>query len=323
MWRRSKGSSSGELPKLYDRYILASKNYDNDTLRKANVAASTFRAATKGVPSLRQLVLSRLGRRQGMTFLDERAKLRKRGVRNARLLFEPYNSVEESIFLQEIEVRISWEGEARGEERRNVPVFYHFDKEKCVLKDPWRPWGGIEVSYFAGCGSSSIQRFDLHADEFRFSLRTQEKLTQGTFHAAVDLMFGGTRAGKILRERIGGTERAFKVDTRAILWGGSETMEKRAVYTYSSERRRFPEDFPPSAEWGGKGFLDYFWRDFYSRWVSIIQEKYVKMVEFVNDPTLEDMEFLVNCFDYCMLSIWFDVEYEHLRDIGRLRALLR
>ncbi len=323
MWRRSNASSSGELPKLYNRYIQASKNYDSDTLRKANVAASTFRVATKGVPSLKQLVLSRLGRGQSMTFLNERAKLRKRGMGNARLLFEPYNSVEECIFLQEIEIRILWEEEARGEERRNVPVFYHFDREKRVLEDPLRPWGGIEVSYFAGCGSSAIQRFDLHANEFRFSLRTQEKLTQGTFHAAVDLMFGSTSAGKILGEKMRGPERTFKVDTRAILWGGSETMEKRAVYTYSSERRHFPRDFPPSTEWGGKGFLDYFLRDFYHRWVSNIQEKYVKMVEFANDPTLEDMEFLGNCFDYCMLSIWFDVEYEHLRDIGRLRALLR
>ncbi len=326
MWQPSTAGSSGELPRLYNSFFHVFKSYDNDTLQKANVAASTFRVATEGVPSLRQLVLSRLGRGQSMTFLRERAKLRKCGMRNARLLFEPYNSVESSLVMQEIEIRITWEGETRGRKRRNGRVFYHFDREKRLLEDPSRPWGQIEVSYFAGCGSGSFHLFDLHANTFHFSLRTQEALTPATFHAVLDLMLGSTRAGKILRRRIGGTNldrgAAFKVDTREILTGGRETRKHSAVYTYSSERRQYPEDFPEPAEWGKKGFLTYFLQSFYESRVSVVQEQFVKMVKFLDDPTQEGTDFLEHRYEYPLLGVWFDIKFEQLENIELLRLFL-
>ncbi len=326
MRQLSTASSSGELPRLYNSFFNAFKSYDNDTLQKANAAASTFRVATEGVPSLKQLVLTRLGRGQNMTFLNERAQLKKCGMRNARLLFEPYNSVESSLVMQEIEIRITWEGGARGRKRRKGRVFYHFDREKHLLEDPSRPWGEIEVSYFAGCSSGSFHQFDLHANTFHFSMRTQEALTPSTFHAVLDLMFGSTRAGKILRRRIGGTDLSggatFKVDTREILTGGRETRKHCAVYSYSSERRLYPEDFPASAEWGQKGFLAFFLQGYYERRVSAVQEQFVKMVKLLSDPTHGRDDFLEHRYEYHLLGVWFDLKFEHLENIELLRLFL-
>ena len=106
-WESQVYRASGQSPRLTDRLYFEYKGYDNDILAKSGCNASTFRAEIRAVPSLKNLLLSALGRKDGMHFSHVRGSLEKLGMGNALLLFEPFNEREACMFFQEVEIEIA------------------------------------------------------------------------------------------------------------------------------------------------------------------------------------------------------------------------
>ena len=227
--------------------------------------------------------------------------------------------------MQEVEIFIKWKiGERPRREPQNIPVFHHFNKEKGIIHSPSSPWGGAEISFFAGCGSTSYRRFEDNVTYFQLSFRGQERMTRDIFLTLMSVFFGATMPGKILRQRLRScktNEDKFTMQTRCVLCGGRENQQLRSVYTFQSERQQYPDDFP-SAKEDGFNLEDNIIFDTFARHVKPLQQKYEKMIQYINNPNMTDHEFLVQTFSFCRLGMWFDINFESFDNFNELRRLL-
>ncbi len=174
----------------------------------------------------------------------------------------------------------------------------------------------MEVSYFSSCGAPYAQNFDSEARTFKFSLRTQEFVTENGFVLLVDRLLHCTRAGTILARRM--EEQAgedIQIRTRCILCGGRELQGEKAVFTSTVSEitcrahERASED--------RAAFLKNVFLKFYRRNVCTLQEKYQRMLSYIKEENVENREFLMNVYTFCRLGTWYDVKFDEVGNVDR------
>lgn len=252
-----------------------------------------------------------------MNFRQVRTSLERLGMQNAALLFAPMDTREACIFFQEVELEITWEPAGEPGRRRNVSCFYHYERERGLLRDKSSPWGNVEVSYFSSCSSPCLRNFDDEARSFKFFLRTQEFVTENAFGLLVEHLWRRTRAGRILARRMeGGSKGDIRIRTRSTLCGGREEQGEKAVFTTKATEFACPADFPSEDRdiFLKKALLQYYRRD-----MTDLQEKYRRMLNYIKTDHLESGEFLLNVFSFCRLATWYDVNFDELRMMDRRR----